>query len=423
MESLNPVEIWLNNVALAHSNSKETSYKYKKYFHNFCNFIDKTPEEILDDYEVSTDREFRRKYSQYLRAYISQRYNMGLAPNTIRTVTGAVRSFFKYNDLPLGHIPTARLRVLHHNRDIEHKEVIEIIYSSRPRERAFYAVMAQSGLRPDTICHLKYRQIKEDFEKRDNKSYVIRVPEEAAKGKYRSHFTFIGKEAMEYLRTYLPPNIQDDDYIFTKQGTKEPASPRSISGLFLRTVLKFQKKGQMKVNQKERGKPHTIRLYNLRKFFRKFGGHAGDEYVNFWMGHKANYKAPHIPASDEHYFNKEDVEFHRKKYEEEALPHLRLDTATPTETDKKITELEEKNKKLGTDVAELRGRIEKYEQMEKDFRTLLSDYNSWDDRLKKERESWQELIRLQHKQVEAFRDEVEKLRKEKEELEKKQKKK
>jgi len=40
---------------------------------------------------------------------------------------------------------------------------------------------------------------------------------------------------------------------------------------------------------------------------------------------------------------------------------------------------------------------------------------------KEERESWKDLIRLQHEQVEAFRDEVEKLKKEK--LEKKQKKK
>jgi site-specific recombinase XerD/uncharacterized protein YdcH (DUF465 family) len=423
MKPLNPIEIWLNNVALAHSDSKETSYKYKNNFQDFCDFMGKTPEEILDDYEASRDREFRKRYSQFLRAYIAQQYNMGLAPNTIRTTTGAVRSFFKYNDLPLGHVPTARLRVLHHNRDLEHKEVIEIIYDSRPRERAFYAVMAQSGLRPNTICHLKYEQIKEDFEKKDNKSYVIHVPEEVAKGKYCSHFTFIGKEAMEYLRTYLPPNMQDDDYIFTKQGTQEPASPRSISGLFLRTVLKFQKKGQMKVNQKERGKPHTIRLYNLRKFFRKFGGHAGDEYVNFWMGHKVNYKAPHIPASDEHYFNKEDVEFHRKIYEEKALPHLRLETATPTETDKKMTELEEKNKKLGRKVAKLSAGIKKYKQMEKHFYQLLGEYNSWDDKLKKERESWSDLIRLQHKQVEAFRDEIEKLRKEKEKLEKKQKKK
>jgi len=258
--------------------------------------------------------------------------------------------------------------------------------------------MAQSGLRPNTICHLKYEQIKEDFEKKDNKSYVIHVPEEVAKGKYCSHFTFIGKEAMEYLRTYLPPNIQDDDYIFTKQGTKEPASPRSISGLFLRTVLKFQKKGQMKVNQKERGKPHTIRLYNLRKFFRKFGGHAGDEYVNFWMGHKANYKAPHIPASDEHYFNKEDVEFHRKIYEEKALPHLRLDTATPTETDKKMTELEEKNKELDTHI-----------------RTLLLER----EQFKEEKESWRETIQLQHEQVKAFREEIKKLRERLEKLEKK----
>ncbi len=63
-------------------------------------------------------------------------------------------------------------------------------------------------------------------------------------------------------------------------------------------------------------------------------------YVNFWMGHKTNYKAPYIPASDVHYFSREDVEFQRKLYSEKALPHLRLETATPTETEAVIRQLQ-----------------------------------------------------------------------------------
>ena len=417
MENLNSVEIWLNNVAISHSNSEGTYDRYKRNLQSFCNFIGKTPQQILEEYEKSSDRDFKKKYAQLLRAFRSHLFTKQLSPNTIHSGTTAVKSFFKYNDLPLGHVPMAQQRVLYHNRDITKKEIKLILDASRPREKAFYIIMAQSGLRPHTISHLKYKHIKEDFEKKIVPC-KIDVPQEIAKGKYGSYFTFIGKEGVKYLRAYLNtrPNLKDDDYLFPMQGSTERVNPKSITGLFTRTVLKLQQKGLIAVKQEVEGKPRDIRLYNLRKFFRKFAHQAGSEIRDFWMGHT-------VKAGVDDHYRPQDVEFHRKLYKEKAMPFLRIETHTPTETDKKITELEEENKELGTKVTELDKRIKKYEDMEKDFYHLMKDYNNWDYRLRKERESWQELIRLQQKQVEAFRDEVEKLRKEKEELEKKQKKK
>ena len=136
----------------------------------------------------------------------------------------------------------------------------------------------------------------------------------------------------------------------------------------------------MDFEQKEEGKPRSVRLYNLRKFFRKYAGQAGVEYVNFWMGHKTNYEAPHIPSSDVHYFSREDVESQRQLYEEKAMPFLRLETATPSETEQTIKQLEQKMEELrqenlalkqrlngymlsGDQVAELLRRIEKLEKL------------------------------------------------------------
>jgi integrase len=254
MQPLDPIEVWLNNVAVAHSNSERTANKYKGNLQEFCNFVDKTPQQMLEEYENHTDREFKKKYTQYLRAYISHLFKRELAPNSIRCSTGAVRSFFKYNDLPLGYIPSARARVIHHNREITREEVVQIIEASGIRERAFYAIMAQSGLRPYTLTQLKFSNIKEDFDNENNESCVIYVPEEVTKGKYIPYFTFTGKYAMDKLRAYLRPNIRGEDYIFTKQGTEKPANSRSISSLFLRTVLELQEKDKIKdLKQKEKG--------------------------------------------------------------------------------------------------------------------------------------------------------------------------
>ncbi len=346
METLDPTEIWLNNVAMAHSNSTATSILYRRYLKWFCEFLGKTPQQILDDYEATTDREFRRRYARYLKAYSSSLFQQKYAPSTIHGAVAAVKSFFKYSDLPIGYVPTARVRVTYHNRDISKEEIKLIVDSSQVRQRAFYLLMAQGGLRPYTICRLKYKHLKEDYEK-GTIPLCIKVPEELAKGKTRSYFTFIGKEGFDHLKAHLNtmPDISDDDYIFVNQGTTDPVNSRSVSGLFRRTVTALEEKGLLEVHQEEEGKPRDIRLYNLRKFFRKHAGHAGADFVNFWMGHTANYKAPHIPASDASYFPKDDVEFHRARYKKDAMPHLTIYTPTVSETGRTIKKLEEELEK------------------------------------------------------------------------------
>ena len=351
MQQFDVVQAWIDNVAYCHSKSEETASEYRRQLSAFCDFIGKTPQQILDDYEGMRDRDFRRKYAQYVRALISKRLREGYAPCSIRNQATVVKSFFKYNDLPLGHVPLARSRIVYHNRDIAKEEVQAILGASRPRDKAFYTIIGQSGLRPDILCNLRLKHVEPEF----SKGVVpckTEVPEELAKGEFGAFFTFMGEESVRYLKAYLAtrPGIGPEDYLFAAHGTHKRSNPKSISTIFSRTIKRLKQKGIMDFAEAPRGKPAEVRLYNLRKFFRNHARQAGVEYVNFWMGHKANYKAPHIPESDEHYFSREDVEFHRKLYAEKAMPFLRLETATPSETEQQITELrrlleEERHKK------------------------------------------------------------------------------
>jgi integrase len=353
MEKFDLVEAWLDNVAYSHSGSESTRIQYKRNLASFCSFIGKTPKQILDEYEGMTDREFRRKYAQYVRALISKDLKHGYASNTIQQHVIALTSFFKYNDLPLGHVPIGKGKIKFHNRDITKQEILKIMKVSRVRDQAFYSMMAQGGLRPFTLCSLRVKHIEPEF----SKGIVpckINVPEELAKGEFGAYFTFIGEEAIRYLQAYLTtrPGIGPEDYLFSAHGLDKPLSPKSISRIFVRTIEKLKEKGIMDFEQKHEGKPRNVRLYNLRKYFRKYGGQAGVEYVNFWMGHKANYEAPHIPESDEHYFSREDVEFHRQLYKEKAMPHLRLETPTASETDKIIQSQAQEIKVLKEQIVE-----------------------------------------------------------------------
>jgi len=214
--------------------------------------------------------------------------------------------------------------------------------------------MAQSGQRPGTLCQLKIKHLEPDFSK-GIVPCCVKVSAEIAKGQFGAYFTFIGEESVKHLKTYFKTRsiLGPEDYIFTNQGTDNQLNSKSATTLFSKTLLKLKESGVLTVASRDPGKPKEVRLYNLRKWFRNQAGKMGAEYVNFMMGHRANYKAQHIPASDAHYFSREQVEFHRSLYMEKAAPYLRLDAQTPGEMELTIKELRSKVKDLEASHAQL----------------------------------------------------------------------
>jgi site-specific recombinase XerD len=321
-----PIETWLSQVAYSHSDSESTRYAYKKTMENFCLFHMTAPKEILADYERLDEKTFKRKYSQFLQEWITELYRLHMKSTTIRSKIGAVKSFFKYNSLPLGFIPQAKEMITYHNRDIEAKEIALIMANSKPREKAIYALMAQSGLRGHTIKKLRLKNI-EDLNT-ERLSYKITIPQGISKGKFGSHVAFIGEESAKYLRLYLATRtaLTPESLLFCTHGKPNtPVNLKNLSRAFQTTALKLRKTGALNYEVREKGKPSELRLYTLRKFFKRKCKEIGDEDTNYLMGHtivgaNGNY-APRNP------------EYYRKRYEEKALPFLRLESPTPTDTE------------------------------------------------------------------------------------------
>ncbi len=362
----NPVQTWIDNVAYSHSNSKNTAANYTLFFNKFCKFIDKTPEEILSDYEESTDRDFRRKYAQYVRGWIGSLTREGYAIKTVIVHVTAVQSFFKYSDLPLGHVPRGAAFVTFHNRDISKQEIVDILSISKPREKAFFAVMAQSGLRPQTICRLRIQHLQPDL-KEKRVPCKIDVPRELAKGKYRAYCSFVGDEAVSYLVNYLKTrtDLTEDSYLFTQRESDKPIEYSNISHRFREAILKLRKKGVLSFEQKQRGKPSELRLYNLRKYFRKYANQAGFEFVQYWMGHI-------VKQGQEESYRPLDSEFHRKLYAEKAMPFLRIETPSRSETGEIIEEQAKEIEKLKK---ELGDRDRRLEMFQKDLDRRMGDFD------------------------------------------------
>jgi integrase len=371
MKSIEVVDAWIDNVAYAHSKSESTANQYRRNMAKFCSFIGKTPTQILGDYERLSDREFRRKYAQYIRAFISRLASINYTVNSVKATVAAIKSFFKYNDLVLGYVPMPRSKVTFHNRDITKEEIVKILELSRPRDKAFFCMMAQTGLRPETLCNLRMKHIEPEF----TKGIIpckIDVPEEITKGQYRAYFTFMGEESTKYLRSYLATrsNIGPEDYVFASHGTDKQLNSKSISGIFKRVIEQLKEKGMMDFEQKQVGKPRTVRLYNLRKFFRKYANQAGFEFVQFWMGHIVN-------KGQEESYRPQDVEFHRQLYKEGAMPYLKLEKATRNEIGKLIEERDVEVSKLKERIKYLEDLVEgdeffkKFEENVKKHRSTL----------------------------------------------------
>jgi len=329
MHNIDQVQAWLDSVALSHSGAKTTEVLYRYHFDCFLKYADATPETIQKDYDTLQEKQFRQKYAQLLRGWSGQLMRQNYTSGTIAAFIIAVKSFFKHNDFPLSYVPSIHRRVTFHNRDIDKEEILQILGMSAPREKAFYAIMIQSGLRPSTLCKLKLKHLEPDFSQGKN-PVLIKVPEELAKGGYHDYETFIGEDAVRLLKDYLNTrrDLTPESFIFVNQGSLEPMIYNTLSSMFRKAVRLLRDKGTMNYEQKKADRPAEIRLYSLRKYFRKMANQAGFENVEFWMGHTG-------PGVDSAYRPK-DSEFYRKIYAEKAAPFLRLETSTPNETEKAI---------------------------------------------------------------------------------------
>jgi integrase len=320
------VELWLNHVAKKHSDSQNTRVVYKQRFEYFCGWVNTKPQDLINEFDSITTYEgekgYRKKLERILNAYLLHLSGKYDANGTIRNYMAPVNSFLTFYKIGVkGEIVKDELK--YHNRDITPTELKAIMEHSSLRDKTYFKMFAESGLRPHTLSQLKFKHLKVDYEA-NRVPCKIDIPKEIVKGKTKGHYTFIGSEALSLLKAYLEPRrdkatniIDDEEYIFLPvRGTTRKAMTNSFSTIFRNTAnrLGIRVKPSNNVN---RGAKAEIRIYCLRKFFRNQAMAMGREVTHFMMGHT-------LDMNDEHYFSSENVEKLRNLYREKAYPNLRI---------------------------------------------------------------------------------------------------
>jgi integrase len=191
------------------------------------------------------------------------------------------------------------------------------------RNRALILVAWSSGVRVSTLCALNYGDIANDL---IAGCASVRIPiypdmkrrlPDACKGNI-PYYTYICREAVEALRTYLQDRVEkygplgSESPLFHAEWTLWDRKERSDKRLGRRTVAKVIRRAAKLagISQWTYITPHT-----LRKAFESVlrnptvdGGRMDKGTQEFLFGHI-------LPGSQDAYYDKDKMDFHRNEYE------------------------------------------------------------------------------------------------------------
>jgi len=301
-------------------------------------------------YSGWTERErFLDQMKDVLDSYFAFLKARGFAPLVVNRHMSTVTSFFHAFEIPVKSVRIRYAYVKYHNRDLEKEELRQILSHSTVRDRAIYLMLYESGMRPITLTKLRWKHVKEEF-LRHKVPMKIELPSEILKCRVSERWTFIGEEGFEALKNYLVTRLplKEDDYLFvTEKPQGRKLTTQAISTAFSEKVKKL---GIAEATGKK--KPKQIRLYNLKKAFKKFHA-APEDYKKFWMGRS---------DTSTHYVSR-DVEYHRKLYAK-GYENLRL--RKPEISQEMVKKIARENRELKRRIVSLeyfKERVDKLEDL------------------------------------------------------------
>lgn len=256
------------------------------------------------------------------------------------------------------------------------------------RGRAVVLCLWQSGVRSKCLCSWTYGMFQDKLWShpkipvpvkvvayRDKDGYNCAVDTKLSAYNVSYYYTFLHEEAVKALKAYLDARIKDGwqpqpgDPVFVTEGTASQGKPVNSHHL-----LEMVKNGSKQIGID----PDSIWTHCFRKAFRKtlYRGGVDPDVAEALMGHK-------LAASRGSYFDYHDVKFVQEQYlrgywsriSEDHIKELEKRVTKTLAYEKRIDELEEKNKELkarlngqmlsSDQAAELLRRIEKLEKQAK----------------------------------------------------------
>jgi hypothetical protein len=193
------------------------------------------------------------------------------------------------------------LKIISINRDLIYK----ITKKVPTREKAIFTIMRQTGLTPETIKNLKYKDLEQ------TKLIPRKIEVRQFRGECRRPPIFIGEEANIYLNQYLAirENLTPESPLFCNRKGKE-INTKNLSRAFRQTLNDIERENKA-YGKLEATKPmpklcrEDFSLYSLIRFYQE-----NAECYEKALKHNPN----------------ENDEFYRSLYKEKAMPFLEIES-------------------------------------------------------------------------------------------------
>ncbi|MGB9023701.1 MAG: site-specific integrase [Candidatus Bathyarchaeia archaeon] len=286
-------------IMVSNSSSKATLYQYMYGVHRYCNYLGKTPDDLISEClgpKGELLNNLVNHHAKRLKEFVLDLRASNLAPGTISNHVKGVKALYRANGIKVDLPYRLSRRIIYSDRAPTQEELARIIEIADPRGKSIVSMLALGGFRVGTLCRLQYRHVREDL-KRGIMPVHIHVEAEITKGGYGDYDTFLGREAVDALNLYLqergrgkrygskePEQLHDDSPLFRDQQAREvkPLSPSAIHRIVHDLLLKS---GLIRPQAQRR---YALRPHSIRKFFRTQLAALGvnTDYIDYMMGHK-----------------------------------------------------------------------------------------------------------------------------------------
>ncbi|MEM2370765.1 MAG: site-specific integrase [Candidatus Bathyarchaeia archaeon] len=297
------------------SKSKRTLQAYTYFIERFSKWIGVEPNILMggcfrDDGVKDGKKiaELERRIDEWL----GELEYHGLAPKTVSLARTSVKTFFEVNGIKLNMPKAGRSITVYHDRAPTPEELQKLMEIADLREKVIISMLALGGFREETLTKLRYRHVKRDLE-RGIVPVHIHVEASITKGRYHDYDTFIGAEAVEYLKLYLEQRRRGTEKIPPEEITDDSplirACSRDVKPITTHQVHRvihtlYERAGLI---VKVGGGRYDLRVHSLRKYFRTQLASLGvpSDYIEYMMGHT---------ISTYHDIKMKGVEFLRRVY-------------------------------------------------------------------------------------------------------------
>jgi integrase len=277
-------------------------------------FASSTPDQLVA-YQQASDNGTRYDVLDALQRYVAQ---LDGRVSTKRTAYRQVRSFFMHNRAELPRDPSFTIRgaTPKVRGRLTPEDVQRMVLSCNPCYQAAFLCMFQGGMGQEEFLWWNahgYAQLIKDL-RGDPSVIKVDLPGRKRRKHVDGYYTFIGGDAIQAIRAWLPHRPEEATEIFTDTHD----SPLTHHGLRTYWIRHLRKLGLAPpVQTGDRGHRTGMNLHELRDVFRSQWeqSSAKTTVAEFCMGHRI----------DPHEYNKSyrDVDFYRREYRK-ALPYLQI---------------------------------------------------------------------------------------------------